>query len=675
MGEEVAGNAFGIDIRRFSVLVLAIIIILAFVASFANIKIPQNSSTIQIGTSTQTEQYTQPKLFSYVYNKTITLSPTLQDLQYVRASFANTKAPYYNISPEAYILFNFSQPDNNMLQLLLNALAWNASIVAPGPYGALLSIASAAYVQILNYTNTTLQPFPLNKNDTENYSKYAIIVNYAKDFETPESFQPSWSYPPSDNITVSPLSYNIIDTYTVKVTISVSYSTSTSLASSSTSQNGNQTIVTKYYKMSVSGTVYLLANGSSIASNNFQFSYTAVPPYKLNYQNTSIYQQSFTISGNVSVPPGVLRTVYLTYNVTAYQYKKEQTSGNTTYICYYPTNPSFNYKPDYFNWYEYNVTIPVTIKVLNGTAPITTINNENYMGRTINTYFWYTVWSSDPTSNTTSILTYDHIQVANYSIKRTWDAGSIEIIPQLNTQTSGNTINYYLTFNVKNNLVRPPPWINQQMTYNKYAAISWFYLEQNASLSHSLYEFIMNTINKTDYQFWKSEYFILASQFVMYTFNTTYSVFNNLLELESFYENWSLVDANILNLSAWPKTQYFNGLLVFFNVSRIPVIYNDTIFFNITGNYEVYLTDIYNALQYPQWSKVPFGNMCYYFNPLDNKTIYFYKFNNQNVPYIGEHLNFYYTNYIPSIIYAIFVYPKGTSAYITAIWNGTAWVT
>nr|WP_256202707.1 hypothetical protein [Sulfuracidifex tepidarius] len=161
----------------------------------------------------------------------------------------------------------------------------------------------------------------------------------------------------------------------------------------------------------------------------------------------------------------------------------------------------------------------------------------------------------------------------------------------------------------------------------------------------------------------------------MYTFNTTYSVFNNLLELESFYENWSLVDANILNLSAWPKTQYFNGLLVFFNVSRIPVIYNDTIFFNITGNYEVYLTDIYNALQYPQWSKVPFGNMCYYFNPLDNKTIYFYKFNNQNVPYIGEHLNFYYTNYIPSIIYAIFVYPKGTSAYITAIWNGTAWVT
>jgi uncharacterized protein YpuA (DUF1002 family) len=90
------------------------------------------------------------------------------------------------------------------------------------------------------------------------------------------------------------------------------------------------------------------------------------------------------------------------------------------------------------------------------------------------------------------------------------------------------------------------------MLYNKYAALDWYYLEQNATLAHTLYSYVMNTINKTDYQFWKFQYFVLASEFVMYTYNTTYSIFNNLLELESFYENWSLISANILNLSAWP---------------------------------------------------------------------------------------------------------------------------
>ncbi|QXJ30348.1 hypothetical protein [Saccharolobus shibatae] len=663
------------DIRRFSVLFIAIIIILAFLASFANLKVPQQNTSIQIGTQTQTESYTQLELYKYIYNKTITLAPSLSDLQYVRANYANTKAPYYNISKNAYILFNFSTPTDNTLELLLGLLSRNASEIAPGPYGALLSVASSAYVQILNYTNTALQPFPLNKNDTENYSKYAIIVNYAKDFETPESFQHSWSYPPSDNITVSPLSYNIIDTYTVKVTISVSYSTSTSLASSSTSHNGNQTIVTKYYKMSVSGTVYLLANGSAIASNNFQFSYTAVPPYKLPYPGAPIYQQSFSISGNVIVPPSVEKAVYLSYNVTAYQYKKEHTSGNTTYICYYPTNPSFNYQPVYFNWYEYNVTVPINIEVFNGTNPITEANNNIYYGRDITVYFYYTTWSSYPNSNSTLITTYDNINVGGYNIKRMWNAGSIEIIPQLNTQSSGNTINYYLTFKVQDNLVQPPPWIDQPMTYNKYAAISWFYLEQNASLAHSLYEFIMKTINKTDLPYWKFEYFILASQFVMYTFNTTFSAFNNLLELESFYENWSIINAQILNLSAWPKLQYFNDLLMFFNVSKIPQIYNDTIFYNITGNYETYLVDIYNALYYKYWDRVPFGNPFYYVNPINNETVYFYKFSNENIPYIGEPLNFYYANYINSIYYAIFVYPKGNIEQITARWNGTAWIT
>jgi hypothetical protein len=195
-------NIFGMDIRRFSVLFIAIIIILAFIASFANLKVPQQNSSIQIGSgggSSGSYSVPGPK---YIFNKTIILTPSIQDLEYVRGSYSNLPAPYYNISPEAYILFNFSKPENNILNLLLNALAWNASIVAPGPYGALLSIADSAYVNIINYKNTTLQPFPLNQNDTENYSKWEIIVKYGKTLQAPNGFQPGWSYPPSDYITV-----------------------------------------------------------------------------------------------------------------------------------------------------------------------------------------------------------------------------------------------------------------------------------------------------------------------------------------------------------------------------------------------------------------------------------------------------------------------------------------
>ena len=322
------------------------------------------------------------------------------------------------------------------------------------------------------------------------------------------------------------------------------------------------------------------------------------------------------------------------------------------------------------------MTLPIKVIVYNGSDPQTLINNKIYNSRNITAYFTYTTWSSDPIANSTTIVTYDHIQIANYTIERTWYAGKIEIIPllNLNTQQDWNTINYYLTFNVQSDLVQPPPWISQKIIYSKSAVISWFYLEQNATLAHTLYNYIMKTINKTDFQYWKFEYFVLASQFVMYTFNTTSSVFTNLLELESFYENWSLVTASILNLSAWPKLQYFNYQIMFFNVSRITQIYNNTIFMNITGNYEIYLVDIYNALYYGGFNKVPFGNIYYYFNPLNNETTYFYlNTTGQHIPYLHETLCFTSANYIPNIFYATFQYTAAVKTEIIAIWNGTVW--
>ena len=662
-------NIFGMDIRRFSVLFIAIIIILAFIASFANLKVPQQNSSIQIGSgggSSGSYSVPGPK---YIFNKTIILTPSIQDLEYVRGSYSNLPAPYYNISPEAYILFNFSKPDNNMLNLLLNALSWNASEIAPGPYGALLSIASSAYVNIINYKNTTLQPFPVNANDTENYSKTEIIVKYTKNFQPPSSFQPSWSYPPSDLISVNPPVYKIINETSVKTSVNVQYNEYTYLYNKYTHKQGNVTYVYEYYAMKVWGTAYLYANNQLINSQSFA---TTFYWYGGEYGPNYIY-------GTITVPPGVSKEVYGSYSIAVGAgYKHYQrTVNNTTYIyyIYYPTGPYSSTTSYNFNWYEYNVTLPIKVIVYNGSDPQTLINNKIYNSRNITAYFTYTTWSSDPIANSTTIVTYDHIQIANYTIERIWHAGNIEIIPLLNTQQDWNTINYYLTFNVQDNTVQPPYWISQKMIYSKSAAISWFYLEQNATLAHTLYNYIMETINKTDFQYWKFEYFVLASQFVMYTFNTTFSVFTNLLELESFYENWSLVTANILNLSAWPKLQYFNYQIMFFNISRIPQIYNNTIFMNITGNYEIYLVDIYNALYYSGFNKVPFGNIYYYFNPLNNETTYFYlNTTGQHIPYLHETLCFTSANYIPNIFYATFQYTAAVKTEIIAIWNGTVWV-
>ncbi|AKA73824.1 hypothetical protein SULI_07815 [Saccharolobus solfataricus] len=665
------GNVFGMDIRRFSVLFIAIIIILSFLASFTNLKVPQqNSSTVQIGSgggSSEFYSYPGPK---YIYNKTITLAPNIQDLAYVKGTYSDLPAPYYYLPNTSIpVLFNFSKPENNILNLLLDALSRNASIIAPGPYGALLSIASSAYVNIINYTNTTLQPFPLNKNDTENYSKWEIIIKYGKTLEAPNGFQSGWSYPPSDLISVNSPVYKIINETSVKTSVNVQYNEYTYLYNKYTHKQGNVTYVYEYYAMKVWGTAYLYANNQLINSQSFA---TTFYWYGGEYGPNYIY-------GTITVPPGVSKEVYGSYSIAVGAgYKHYQrTVNNTTYIyyIYYPTGPYSSTTGYQFNWYEYNVSIIVYIKVYNGTNPVTSINNQEYAGRDIKASAWYTVWSSLPQNYSVKILTYDTIQVGNYTITRMWNAGTTTIIPKVNMQRSGNVINYYLTFNVQSDLVQPPPWISQKMIYSKSAAISWFYLEQNASLAHALYSYIMNTINKSDLQFWKFEYFVLASQFVMYTYNTTYSVFNNLLELESFYENWSLVSANILNLSAWPKLQYFNYQIMFFNVSRIPQIYNNTIFMNITGNYEIYLVDIYNALYYGGFNKVPFGNIYYYFNPLNNETTYFYlNTTGQHIPFIHEPLYFESANYILNLFYAAFQYTASEKTEIISIWNGTVWV-
>nr|CDF66421.1 conserved plasmid conjugation protein [Saccharolobus solfataricus P2] len=709
-------NVFGMDIKRFSVLFIAIIIILSFVASFANIKTPQQNTSVQVGTSTQNEQYTETIPYKYIYNKTITLAPDIQDLAYVRGSYSNLLAPYYNISPEAYILFNFSTPSSNMLQLLLNALAWNASQIAPGPYGALLSVGSSAYVNIINYGNTTLQPFPLNQNDTENYSKAEIIVKYAKNFEVPNSFQRGWSYPPSDNLNYG-MNYSIINSYNVNTQVDPIISVSQQLVYSYSTGSFCSGHVTYYLyyddQVNYNFRYFVDQNGTTTFLDQYKGTLS------LSYDSSG--QISHTASDTVTVPPGVPETVsatvglswspghsvssgsgvYVYYTRVCHHYHE----GNTTITRCYWVRHEYNYTytvNTYYpsihsiadtvsdTWYEYNVSLPLRIEVYNGTSPSTSIVGKSYSYNTgLNNFQvtpWYTIWSSLPFTNSYKITTHDSLGLANYTVGRTWNAGNLTITPTSN-EVSGSqsfyipygggteSINdYYLNFNLIPNITQAPSWIYQSMNYNKYATIDWFYLEQNATLAHSLYEFINHTINESDTQFWKFEYFDLAAEYTMYTFNTTYNAFNNLLELESFYENWSVVPAQILNLSAWPSLKYETGQLLLFNVSRIPGIYNSSVYFNVTGDSETYLVDVYNALGYPGWNKVPFGN-SFYFGPVGGRTVYFYL--NQSggeLPYLGETLNFFDSNYVPSIFYATSGTVYGTPTKIIAIWNGTAWI-
>jgi hypothetical protein len=665
-----------VDIRRVSVLVLGTVIALAFLASFVNVPVPsQPNGVVNFGNGTFTGSYSLPKP-KYIYNFTIVLSPDLTDLQYTKSNYSNLPPPYYTVPhTNNTILFNFTVPVNNTLKLLLKALSWNATKVAPKAYGDLLSIADSAYVKVINYTNVTLEPFPLNPNDTENYSKWEIIIVYAKSFEPPGGFQPGWSYPPSDSVTVHPLSYKVINKTTVQTSVQLSYDAFEYLECYYSYQEGNTVYYYYYYGMEVAGDAYLYVNGKLAVVQYFDNKYPwyggQFGPY---YLNTT-----------VTVPPGVTENVsgYYTISLGYTVITNQKESGNTTcvYYIYEPTGPYITTQGYTYNWYEYNVSLPLTIKVYNGTDPVTYVNNYTFYNRSVNVQPWYTVWSSSPKNFTVRVITNDSIRVANYTVNREWDAGKANVTAEPVTQKYGNRFDYLLDFNDTYNFTEPPYWVFQDnMTYNETASIRWFYLEQNASLAHALYVFINKTINETDKQFWKFEYFVLADEFVMYTFNTTYSVGNNTLILESFYENWSLVNASVLNLTYLLTKyglKYMNGTLMFFNVSRIPEIYNASIYYNVTGNYEIYLTDIYNGLEFPHWDRIPFGNIYNFTYLPENRTVYIYYSNstNSSIPYIGEELDFVTANYIYNLTFATFQLPEGQEVQITAIWNGTAWLT
>ncbi|WP_338601344.1 hypothetical protein V6M85_13845 [Sulfolobus tengchongensis] len=683
-------NIFGMDIRRFSVLFIALIIIIAIFNSFRNIQNIQQNYNISINTNTIETENLPSTYYSYIYNKSIYLSPNINDLKYVYASFADVQPPNYTLDVQNYkipIFFNLSVRNVSLLSLLINYLSRNASMITPYAYGGLLSIASSAFMNITNQSSVIITPLPLNANDTENYSKFEIIIIYAKNFKPPASFQKGWSYPPNDNITWGPLSSEIVNTYTLTAYVIITYSINYFLASSnshgSLSCPGDHRYNYLYYDANVYYAFYYYVNenGSTslyaVVSNTQTIPYTggtigpvtesttaAVPGNSINVQATA----GLTFIENETE---TIQKIYRSCNES-----NQTIAGNAYNITYkyYPILSSITNISNTYIFYEYNVTLPLQITVFNGTNPTTHIYENsthaiNFGARKINVNISYLVWSSAPEIYSIKIKTNDTINITTLYINRQWDAGILNIIPNDVVQTSGSSYYYYLDFSIESNIVKSPPtWIDEKMIYNKYAAIDYFYLEQNASLATTLMNYIKDTINQSDMQYMKFEYFVLASQYVMYAFNTSIEAWNNLLELESMGNiSWALVNAKILNLSTYPNLRYISGLLQFYNISRIPEIYNSSIYFNISGNNEVYLVDIYNAY-YEQWDRIPFGN------PYSFGNISFYTFQNTSIPYVGEEIYFYNADFIPEIIYAIFSYSNPSIAEITAIWNGTAWI-
>ncbi|BAK54526.1 hypothetical protein STK_13140 [Sulfurisphaera tokodaii str. 7] len=332
---------------------------------------------------------------------------------------------------------------NPLKQEILQLLAYNATLIAPGPYWATADLAGA-----LQPTSVTYKLYNVSVYNGTNITLYHVELPFynTNPYNT--------TYPPSDNLTVYSLSCKIINKTSVKTNVSVQYIYQYYLYYNYSYRSGNNVYEYYYYNENVSGMAYLLSNNNIINSSSFQLTFW--------YYGGKV---TMNITGKTLVPPGVYKQVFALYSISASEekYNYSYTQGNYTYYVYifYPSTPNITINSFTFNWYEYEVTVPVRIVVDNGTCPIITqIGNKTYTGRTINVNFTFTVWSSDPINYTSpDIITYDHITIANYTIVRKWIAGFIKIITTVYETKQGNTINYYLHIQVNTNIAKQPEWV------------------------------------------------------------------------------------------------------------------------------------------------------------------------------------------------------------------------
>ncbi|WP_338604965.1 hypothetical protein V6M85_14045 (plasmid) [Sulfolobus tengchongensis] len=356
------------------------------------------------------------------------------------------------------------------------------------------------------------------------------------------------TYPPSDNV-MATTSSEIVNSFTVEAVIHLSYSTNEYLAQSSsysvthcTHDNMTNTTcvtyhyVTEWYDIQVSGIAQLLANGVAIAQQAFTVTFT---------WNGGTYGP-VTLYGSYTIPPGVQKEVFASYELQAGAGETSYWSGNTHYTIYYPTGPTAITPVNTFTWYEYLVAVPLQIQVDNGTSPVTTITLQNSTykqtwtetGRSISVSPGMLEWTSAPYDFNVSVVTKDHIEYNNQTLYRTWNAGTIEVLPSCYSVSSGSfpgsvTVDYYLNVSMNSDITPQPTWvfhhIPQEYVYqfnlaNDYVNGIAYYYSLDKALSQ----------NFTAYEIFE---IIHAIQSQMRITNVTYSP---VLSLET--KNGSMID-------------------------------------------------------------------------------------------------------------------------------------
>jgi hypothetical protein len=361
--------------------------------------------------------------------------------------------------PEYILISNGS--GQSIEDAILHILSMNASLIAPGPYWEAVNLAGLLTANVASHKSFLIAI--TNGTDMNNVTYYNMTLPFF-------SASPlNVSYPPSVNVSAGSPTYRIINKYSVTTSVQVYYTQSKELVGYVSRQEGNTVYVYEYYGYSVSGTAYLFANNNLISSQSFSF---FVGPQGGTFE--------YMIYGFVTVPPGVSQRVFGNYSFTYWEESDSQTvqAGNTTCIIarYYPVGPIIQTYGYTFNWYEYNVSVPIHIIVYNGTNPRTQVGNNVYNSRDTMVNSSYIIWSSAPQqSGSTHIVTYDHIQVGNYTIQRTWDAGTVGVTSKAYVEQSGNVINYYLTFSTSSNVAKLPPWVFDHVSQAEVYAHNYAY--------------------------------------------------------------------------------------------------------------------------------------------------------------------------------------------------------
>ena len=529
--------------QRMSVIVVGVILVLGIVAMLSGYTpTPVNPIVIQVNPPSNGTLPIVPKTS---YQPSFNVTKVDANFDFIGALSGLNVTSLYSFNSTK--LFNFEYGYNPLSLVIANLLSLPANQITPWTYGAIYNVLDANYTKWTSNKTVTLYYYPMNILGNTVYLNFTYQTN-PQFVDAYYQLNRSYPFPPSDKVIVGSPTYRIINTYTVNTWVYVTYSYYTFLSGIYCYTGPNTFVFVCQYSDAVYGTAYLYANNQLVNTQYFSF---IVGPQGGTYQ--------YMIYGNTNVPPGVTKQVYGSYTLTFYPGSSSYswTSGNWTIVTIsnYPVGPYVSTNGYTFNWYEYNASVPIEIIVYNGTNPITYVGNQAYYTRIIKTSIWYTTWSSSPRSNSTSIITQDHITFMKYNLTRTWDAGTITMNPTSYTQTIGNTINYYLSFNTTQQINEPPSYIFDPIPpLNETVVLQWSYFLNNYSVVQGLYN---ATHGNTD------QFNFVLPQLVTSLYNDNLT--EHTIVLASFVEPWNVskVKLNITNVLA-------NSTMIFLPVEIIP---------------------------------------------------------------------------------------------------------